>query len=143
VAHALLADGRLTVSVEGESYEILPNEVEVKSLAREGFAVAEEGSYVAALVTELTPELIAEGMAREFVRRLQDFRKESGLDVADRIRVYLQASPTLKEAILRHHDYITGETLAVELSFAAPPENARLISDTFDGETITIALLKA
>jgi isoleucyl-tRNA synthetase len=143
VAHALLADNRLSVTVEGENYEILPNEVEVKSLAREGFAVAEEGSYVAALVTDLTPELIAEGMAREFVRRLQDFRKESGLDVADRIRVYLQASPTLKAAILSHHEYITGETLALELSFADAPKNSKLISDTFDGETVTIALIKA
>jgi len=143
VAQALLADGKLSLSVDGVDYEIQHDEVEVKSLAREGFAVAEEGSYVAALVTELTPELVAEGMAREFVRRLQDFRKESGLDVADRIRVYLQASPTLREAILYHHEYITGETLAVELSFAVAPENARFISDTFDGETITIALLKA
>jgi isoleucyl-tRNA synthetase len=82
-------------------------------------------------------------MAREFVRRLQDFRKESGLDVADRIRVYLQASPTLKAAILSHHEYITGETLALELSFADAPKNSKLISDTFDGETVTIALIKA
>ena len=143
VAHALLTDGSVNVAVDDVMYEILPNEVEVKSLAREGFAVAEEGSYVAALVTELTPELIAEGLAREFVRRLQDFRKESGLDVADRIRVTLQASPTLKEAILRHHDYITGETLAVELSFAAAADGAQILTDTFDGETVTIALLKA
>jgi isoleucyl-tRNA synthetase len=142
VAHALMTEGKVNVVVDGEAYEILPNEVEVKSLAREGFAVAEEGSYVAALVTDLTPDLVAEGMAREFVRRLQDFRKESGLDVADRIRVYLEASPLLKNAILKHHEYITGETLAVELSFGAKPEAAKVISDSFDGETVTIALLK-
>ena len=139
VAHTLSSEGKLDLTVDGIFYAILPEEVEVKSLAREGFAVAEEGSYVAALVTELTPELVAEGMAREFVRRLQDFRKETGLDVVDRIRVYLVASPLLKDAILRHHEYITGETLTVELSFAAPPPNARVISDTFDGETVTIA----
>lgn len=143
VAHALMTEGKVKVVVDGEAYEILPSEVEVKSLAREGFAVAEEGSYVAALVTDLTPDLVAEGMAREFVRRLQDFRKESGLDVADRIRVYLEASPLLKSAILKHHEYITGETLAVELSFGAKPANAKVISDSFDGETVTIALLKA
>jgi len=105
--------------------------------------VAEEGSYVAALVTELTPELLAEGLAREFVRHLQDFRKESGLDVADRIRVYLEASPLLKDAILKYHEYITTETLTVELSFSGPPAQAKVISDTFEGETVTIALLKA
>jgi isoleucyl-tRNA synthetase len=85
----------------------------------------------------------AEGLAREFVRRLQDFRKESGLDVADRIRVYLDASPVLKDAILRHREYITGETLTVELSFASAPVQAKVISDTFDGETVTIGLFKA
>ncbi|MCX6082812.1 MAG: isoleucine--tRNA ligase [Chloroflexi bacterium] len=141
-AHVLLTEGRLILVVEGETYEILPAEVEIKSLAKEGFAVAEEGSYVAALVTELTPELAAEGLAREFVRRLQDFRKESGLDVADRIRIYLDASPLLKDAILKHNEYITGETLTVELSFASAPVNAKLITDTFDGETVTIGLLK-
>jgi isoleucyl-tRNA synthetase len=143
VAQVLQSEGKLVLDVDGVSYDILPDEVEVKSLAREGFAVAEEGSYVAALVTELTPELVAEGLAREFVRRLQDFRKESGLDVADRIRVYLDASPLLKESILRHNEYITGETLTVELNFADPPESAKVISDTFDGESVTIGLLKA
>ncbi len=143
VAHAMQIEGKLIVDVEGVGYEILPGEVEIKSLAREGFAVAEEGSYVAALVTELTPELVSEGLAREFVRRLQDFRKESGLDVADRIRIFLEATPTLKNALLRHHEYVTGETLSVEMSFGAAPANALTISDTFDGETITIALLKA
>jgi len=143
VAQQLLTDGRLNLTLDGAVYEILPDEVEVKSLAKEGFAVAEEGSYVAALVTELTPELLAEGLAREFVRHLQDFRKESGLDVADRIRVYLEASPLLKDAILKYHEYITTETLTVELSFAGPPAQAKVISDAFEGETVTIALLKA
>ena len=112
-------------------------------MAKEGFAVAEEGSYVAALVTELTPELISEGLAREFVRHLQDFRKESGLDVADRIRVTLEATPLLKEAIFRHQEYITAETLTVELSFAAAPEGAKVVQETFDGEIVTIGIVKA
>lgn len=143
VAHALLTEGKLKVEVEGQVYEILPDEVEVKSLAREGFAVAEEGSYVAALVTELTPELVAEGLAREFVRRVQDFRKESGLEVADRIRLYVDATETLKEAIHRHREYITGETLTVDLFFTPAPADARMSEDAFDGEKVTFGLLKA
>ena len=142
VAHAFLTDGKQRVEVDGTSYEILPEEVEVKSLAKEGFAVAEDGPYVAALVTELTPELVKEGLAREFVRRLQDFRKESGLDVADRIRLFLEASPTLKDALLRHQEYITGETLTVALTFAAAPADAKVLSEAFDGETVVIGLLK-
>lgn len=143
VARALLADGKLRLELDGETLEILPEEVEVKSLAKEGFAVAEDGGYVAALVTELTPELVAEGMAREFVRRVQDFRKESGLDVADRIHLYVKASPELKKAVQRHIDYITTETLALELSFTAAPKTAASMADEFDGEKVTIALAKA
>ena len=142
-AHPLLEGKPLHVEANGETFDILPEEVEVKALAKEGFAVAEDGAYVAALVTEMTPELAAEGLAREFVRRLQDFRKDSGLDVADRIKVYLEASPALKEAIQRHSDYITTETLTVQLNFAAPPGIAQVLTDTFDGESVTIGLLKA
>ena len=69
----------------------MPDEVEVKAQAKEGFAVAEEGAYVAALVTELTPELVQEGLAREFVRRVQDLRKSTELDVADRINLFVVA----------------------------------------------------
>ncbi|PWH17457.1 MAG: isoleucine--tRNA ligase [Anaerolineae bacterium] len=143
VAQALVAEGKLRLQVEGQAYEILPDEVEVKALAKEGFAVAEEGSYVAALVTELTPELIAEGLAREFVRRVQEFRKESGLDVADRIHLYVQATDMLREAIHRHREYITGETLTLDLFFAPAPPEARLSQESFDGEAVTFGLVKA
>ncbi len=77
VAQALLANGSVKVNAEGQIYDILPDEVEVKAQAKEGFSVAEEGGYLAALVTELTPELVDEGLAREFVRRVQDLRKSS------------------------------------------------------------------
>ena len=76
VARALISGGSMKVNVDGQDYDILPDEVEVKAQAKAGFAVAEEGAYVAALVTELTPELVQEGLAREFVRRVQDLRKE-------------------------------------------------------------------
>jgi isoleucyl-tRNA synthetase len=85
---------------------------------------------------------VKEGLAREFVRRLQDFRKESGLDVADRIRLFLEASPMLKDALQRHQEYITNETLTVALTFAAAPDDAKVISEAFDGETVVIGLLK-
>ena len=56
-------------------------------------------TYVAALVTELTPELVQEGLAREFVRRVQDLRKSADLDVADRIELFVEASAGLRSAI--------------------------------------------
>ncbi len=80
VAKTLHSGNALVVNAGGETFNIISEEVEVKAMAKEGFAIAEEGAYVAALVTELTPELAQEGLAREFVRRVQDLRKaaESG-----------------------------------------------------------------
>src|ERR1051325_295041 len=141
-AHTLLEGRPLRVQVDGQSYEVLPEEVEVKALAKEGFAVAEEGPYVAALVTELTPELIQEGLAREFVRRVQDLRKSADLDVADRIELFIEASPGLRSAVEAHRDYITTETLASELKFASPPGGVPVVEDAFDGEKITVGLRK-
>jgi len=141
-ARPLLEGKPLRVEVNGETYDVLPDEVEVKALAKEGFAVAEEGPYVAALVTELTPELIQEGQAREFVRRVQDLRKSSDLDVADRIDLFVEASAGLRSAIEAHKDYITSETLTSDLQFVSPPEDASVVEDTFDGETVKVGLVK-
>jgi isoleucyl-tRNA synthetase len=114
----------------------------VKALAKEGFAVAEEGAYVAALVTELTPELVEEGLAREFVRRVQDLRKSAGLDVADRIELFVEASAGLKSAIEAHRDYITAETLTSDLVLGSPPEAAHVVEDVFENERVKVGLLK-
>jgi isoleucyl-tRNA synthetase len=141
-AHVLLEGHPLQVDVNGEAYDVLPEEVEVKALAKEGFAVAEEGAYVAALVTELTPALMQEGLAREFVRRVQDLRKTADLDVADRIDLFVEASAGLRSAIEAHKDYITAETLTSNLVFGNPPEGAARIEDGFDGEKLTVGLIK-
>jgi isoleucyl-tRNA synthetase len=130
------------VTLEGVDYDILPEEVEVKAQAKEGFAVAEEGAYVAALVTELTPALVQEGLAREFVRRVQDLRKSADLDVADRIELFIEASAGLRSAIEAHKEYITAETLTSSLVFGNPPEGASVVEDSFDGETVKAGVVK-
>jgi isoleucyl-tRNA synthetase len=141
-AHPLLEGKPLHVEVNGEAFDVLPEEVEVKALAKAGFAVAEDGAYVAALVTDLTPELVQEGLAREFVRRVQDLRKSADLDVADRIELFVEVFPGLRSAIEAHKDYITAETLASALTFAAPPDDASVVEDEFDGEKVKVGLKK-
>jgi isoleucyl-tRNA synthetase len=143
VAQSLLKNGSVKVNADGQSYDILPDEVEVKAQAKEGFAVAEEGAYVVALVTELTPDLVHEGQAREFVRRVQDLRKSANLEVADRVNLFVVASAGLKSAIEAHRDYITSETLAVALNFSEPPAGAPSVEDEFDGEKVKVGLVKA
>ncbi|MBI5953863.1 MAG: isoleucine--tRNA ligase [Chloroflexi bacterium] len=143
VASTFRAGKTLPVKVGDETLDITAEEVEVKAQAKSGFAVAEDGAYVAALVTDLTPELLSEGMAREFLRRAQDLRKTADLDVADRIELFVVASAGLKSAIEAHADYIKAETLAVSLTFAAPPANASVVEDEFEGEKVKVGLLKA
>ena len=142
VAHTLMSGQTVKVILDGIDYDILADEVEVKAQAKEGFAVAEDGPYVAALVTDLTPELVQEGLAREFVRRVQDLRKSADLDVADRIELFVEASPGLRSAIEAHKDYITAETLTSNLVFGSPPDEASVVEDSFDGETVKAGILK-
>jgi len=139
----LLKGESLNVPVDGEEIEILPEEVEVRMQAKEGFEVASDGAYVAALVTKLTDELIDEGLVREFVRRVQEARKQADLEIADRIRLVYSCSDKLKHAIEAFKQYIMDETLAVELDGEQLPNILPNLSDEFDGETLTIWLDKA
>jgi isoleucyl-tRNA synthetase len=141
-AQKLLDGLGVIVEVDGKHLEILPDEVEVHMESKAGYVVATEGKYLAALVTELTPELVLEGLAREVVRRVQDLRKSAGLDIADRIRVRYSASQNLTTAIEAFKDYIATETLTVDLAEGDVPEGWALTFDQFDGETLTIGLNK-
>ena len=143
VAAKLLADQSVDVEVEGEVFTILPDEVEVRAEAKSGLTVAQEGAYMAALSTELTPELISEGMAREFVRRVQDFRKQSDLEISDRIKLYFQASEKLTSIVQEHSAYIMNETLAVEMLPEKPPEDALTHEEplNFEGENLFLGVL--
>jgi isoleucyl-tRNA synthetase len=139
----LLGGESVTVSLDGQDYEILPDEVEVRADAHEGFVVASEGSNIAALVSTLTPELLREGLAREFVRRIQDLRKSAGLEISDRIDIVYQASAELAQAIEENREYIANETLALSLASGSVSEDYSVLNDSFDGETVTIGLCKA
>jgi isoleucyl-tRNA synthetase len=133
----------LSIEVDGESIQILPEEVEVRMTAREGYSMAEEGGNIAALSTALTPELIGEGLAREFVRRVQDLRKNAGLEIADRIQIFYKASPKLARAVEHHRQYIAGETLALSLESGEAPPAAPRAEHEFDGESLRVGIVRA
>jgi isoleucyl-tRNA synthetase len=144
-ARALLSGHNLLAAVDGQAYTILPEDVEVRADAREGYVVAAEGAYLAALKTELTPELVQEGLAREFVRHVQELRKQAGLDIADRIHLSAHATPLLGDAIAAHRSYIQGETLALTLDERLLQASATVFTATleFDGEQAQVSLCKA
>jgi len=142
-AARLVAGESIQVELDGETFTLTPEEVEVRQEAHPGFAAISEGGYLAALDTRLTPELQLEGLSREFIRRLQELRKQQGLAVDDRIRVQFAASPLLAEAVRKHLEHILAETLAVELTSVATPEAQAFEQHSFDGETLALGLRPA
>ena len=127
------------IDVESDKIEILPEEVEVRVESKEGFATAEDGGLVVGLVTELTHELVLEGLAREVVRRVQDLRKSSGFDISDRISITYTGTSKLVDAIEQHRDYIMGEALALSLVCNKDVEGA---VEKIGDETLTLKLDK-
>jgi isoleucyl-tRNA synthetase len=136
----LQAGESIEVKVNGEKFDILPEEVEVKVEAKEGFSTASEGSYLAALTIELTNELELEGLAREFVRRVQNVRKEADLSVNERIEVQYSSSMRLAEAVEFHQGYISEETLATSLKQTKKPVGNFTEEYTFGDENLVVAI---
>jgi isoleucyl-tRNA synthetase len=138
----LLNGEKINVQVNGKEFELGPDQVIVQQSGAEGYAVAEQGGLLAALRTELSEELLQEGLAREVVRRIQTLRKDAELDISDHIAVSYEASERLSKAIESHRAYIAGETLTDDLTVAAPSARKHQASDAFDGESLSIGLDK-
>ena len=141
-AKKFLAEENVEVTVGDETFEILPEEVEVRLQAKSGFAVASEGAYLAALITDLTPELLHEGLAREVVRRIQDLRKQLGFDIADRINIYFEASEELSKAVNTFQDYIKEETLGLEITEGPVSADLNPQEFSFDDQVIKLGLVQ-
>lgn len=108
--------GHVTLTLPDGDITLDSDDIQVRLQAKEGWAAAQGKSVVVVLSTELTPELICEGLARELIRTIQDRRKEMNCQFTDRIRIGIVTdSAELKAAIEGFADYIRGETLAVEI----------------------------
>ncbi|HBP21193.1 MAG TPA: isoleucine--tRNA ligase [Planctomycetes bacterium] len=118
----LSAKGCVTLDVEGKAVELAPEEVNVVLEEKEGFAASSGKVGVIVLATELTPELIAEGLYREVQRRVQDLRKQRDLAYTDRIELWLSGDEELVAAAEAHREALCSETLteALHLREAAP-----------------------
>ena len=106
----------LTLS-DGSEVTIGAEDVSIRRTPKAGLVVASEGDVVIALETALTPALVQEGLAREFVSRIQNLRKEADYDVVQQIRVTVDGDAELRAAIEAYADYCKGETLADEIRF--------------------------
>ena len=112
---ALEKDGKIALEINGEQVDITEDMVDVKISAKEGFAVAMENNIFTILDTTITPELEAEGLAREIISKVQQMRKQNDYEMMDNIRIFVEADDVVAAAIEQHKDYIMSETLAVAI----------------------------
>lgn len=105
-------EGRFSFVAEGDTFILELEDVEIQSQDIPGWLVASEGALTVALDINISTELHQEGLAREVVNRIQNLRKESGLELTDKINVKIQRHNTLNDAITNNLNYICSETLA-------------------------------
>ncbi len=126
---SLERDGFFTLSLGGNDYRLEACDFEITSEDIPGWLVASEGRLTVALDVTVTDELRAEGIAREAVNRIQNIRKESGLEVTDKIKVTFESAPDLDDAIKAYASYIGSQTLAVEVVVAASAgDDAKMVA---------------
>ena len=125
LARQLVENGTARVDVL-DGIEVTAEEVILTERPREGWSVANEQGETIALSLEMTPELIAAGLAREVIRFVQETRKANGLEVSDRIKLtWFSSDPTLADAVETHAELISREVLAVEFVRADEAQTAQ------------------
>ncbi len=142
----LHAGQSLPLQVDGETIELTPDEVIVRTQAAGGYAIASDKGVTVAVDTAITPELAQEGLARDVVRLVQVLRKKADLNLDDRILVTFETQDEqLASAIAAFADYITAETLCDDL-VAGPPISGAAVVDPDDPEVklpVTLSLRRA
>jgi len=111
----ILRNGGERLVIDGHEAMIVQDDIIVKSVNKPGIAAAVDGDLTAALSTEVSEELLFEGLAREFVNRVQNMRKDAGLEVTDRIIIHYQATKQMAAAIEKQATFIKNETLAAAI----------------------------
>ncbi len=110
-------DGKISLDIENKSIILQLEDVEISSQDIEGWLVASSGSLTVALDVTIDEDLRQEGIARELVNRIQNLRKESGLDVTDKIDIKILKDGLVEKAVESNRRYIMNETLTAELDF--------------------------
>jgi isoleucyl-tRNA synthetase len=126
---SLAGGATVSVDLDGEAVELSGNDIVIERIPRSGLVVASEGQLVVALETELSTELVQEGLAREFVSKVQNMRKTADLEVTQRIRIAFNGDTELQQAVAANADYVSAEVLATE---------CKPVADTPTGEELDI-----
>ena len=136
---ALETAGTIGIQVDGNDLTVELADVEIISEDIPGWLVSNEGSLTVALEVELTDELRQEGMAREIINRVQNIRKESGLEITDRISIVLSPHAEVENAVEHFGEYIKTQVLADAIDIEA--NDGQEVE--FDEFTINITITKS
>jgi len=140
VAAKIAAGEGVTLVLNGEAIALTGEEVLVSAEAAEGLGVAADKLVTVAIETTLSPELKAEGLAREIVRRIQTQRKNAGFNIEDRIKIWYVAADEVAKVFTDWREYVQSETLTVELVAGEPPAEAFVEKHEFEGKEIMIGI---
>ncbi len=110
-------EGKLQIVVEGQNIDVEAADVEIISEDIPGWLVANEGNLTVALEVQLTDSLRKEGLARELINRIQNIRKDSGLEITDRIDVTIEPNKAIQDACGEFGDFVMTQVLADSISF--------------------------
>jgi len=137
-------NGEYTLDLSGKEIKIQLEDVEILREDIEGWLVASDSDLklTIALDTELNDDLKNEGLVRELVNRIQSIRKDSGLEITDRIKLYLSLPARMRVAVEAYKDYLMNETLAVEINFELNGQTQVAKQDEINGEAFRIAIEK-
>ncbi|MCH8065031.1 MAG: isoleucine--tRNA ligase [Chloroflexi bacterium] len=136
---AAVANGE-SIAVAG--FELSPDEVLISTVEQEGIASAQEGGYVVVVDTDIPPELLDEGLARELVHRIQNMRREAGFEISDRITTYWQGDDDIRRVLAMHGGYVQNETLSTALKDSQPPADAHSEEQSVDGHDVVLGVRK-
>lgn len=142
-AKAFKSRGFAKLTVDGVEVEIISEDADVSVQSKPGIMVKVERDFAIVLDTALSSELLEEGNARELVHTIQNLRKTSGFDVADRILVRFEGDSAIAVAIQKHADYIRTETLAVELVAGGISAADKTEEADVNGFKVTLQIRKA
>ena len=120
--------GEISLNINEKSVNLTLDEEEISSQDIEGWLVTNQNNLTVALDVTITDELRKEGIARELINRVQNLRKESGLEVNDRIKLSIQKSNILQDAVEANEEYIKSETLTDQLEFLDSLKNGTEIA---------------
>ena len=121
-------------------YTLYNNEIIVETIPKKGLFVASDSNYKVGINPELDKDLISEGISREIIHSVQNLRKKSGLEISDRIKLWLISNEKITEFAKNNSEYIASETLSLEINFSKPINNSELKSDNLNIENQLIKI---